>query len=165
MPRRHPQPRGAPPPLPRFAPPPIVTGQAVADTHGAALLATLQGLILLMGGAQGDNVGTKAWVARLPSSPQAGSVPFLSGPMAEDTLVTAILGSGNNNVGFSTSGMTSANYAGLDDGGILWIGTWLNAQQIFYPNWIIRKGQTMTVSKNQAAIVDFTVWYRQLNVV
>lgn len=102
---------------------------------------------------------TKSWFVRLPASPQAGSCLFLGGAVDYDVTVTGIGGIGNIGVGFSLSGMTAANFAGLDDGGILFMGTWQNFNPIFGFNWHIPKGARMTVSKNQASAVDFLIWY------
>lgn len=100
---------------------------------------------------------TKGRPFRIPASPNAGSVTWL---VDADMIITSVwVNPVAGDMGFSTSGMTIANWNHVDDGGILFMGTWSVVNNPLTFNWIIRRGQTLTMSKNVASNIDFTVYY------
>ena len=164
MPRPRPRPRGTPPPR-RLPPiPPAFVGQEVATSFGGSFRTILDTIALLIADNPGNTIGFQApgqggvgktW--RLPTSPQAGVA--LWQPEHDITILTLCLPSvANVNFGMSTSGMTIANFNGNDDGGILFMGTWnqINPQVV---NWRINRGQTLTISKNNASNIDVLISY------
>src|SRR6185312_4114635 len=149
MPQRpRPRPRGAPPPR-RLPPiPPAFVGQQVSSSFGDSFGAIMQAIALLAGDAQGSGVDVfnttlpvKGRPFRIPASPNAGAVTW---QVDADMIITAVwVNPVSGDMGFSTSGMTIANWNHVDDGGILFMGTWSVVNNPITFNWRINRGQTL----------------------